>query len=83
VKQFNEIIWRNERENIEFKGNVLKFQQNDDLKKRLIHTSPKLLVEANPHDCIWGIGLSRFLISMYSILLNGKEKICWEKYLLK
>ena len=35
-----------------------KFKQNEDLKKILLATGDKTLVEANPYDKIWGIGLS-------------------------
>ena len=35
-----------------------KFTQNDHLKKLLLHTKDKILVEASPHDKFWGAGLS-------------------------
>ena len=39
------------------KGNIAKFLQNAELKKFLIGTGSKILVEASPKDNIWGIGL--------------------------
>jgi ribA/ribD-fused uncharacterized protein len=57
VKGFNEIIWKENRENIVFLGNLAKFQQNQLLKEFLLSTKEKVLVEASPYDTIWGIGL--------------------------
>lgn len=59
IKGFNEELWRFERSSIVKKGNLLKFSQNKDLKKYLISTEEKILVEASPYDEIWGVGLSR------------------------
>lgn len=57
VKNFNEIVWESQREQTVFKGNYLKFTQNENLKEYLKRTSPYILVEANKHDRIWGIGM--------------------------
>ena len=38
-------------------GNIGKFSQNPKLKKILIDTGNKIIVEASPYDKIWGIGL--------------------------
>jgi len=38
--------------------NYAKFMQNQDLKEKLLDTGDKILVEASPHDKIWGIGMS-------------------------
>lgn len=40
-----------------YEGNVLKFQQNPELKQKLLDTGDKVFVEASPKDKIWGIGL--------------------------
>ena len=40
-----------------YEGNVLKFQQNPELKQKLLDTGDKEFVEASPKDKIWGIGL--------------------------
>ena len=37
---------------------MLKFTQASDLKKMLLDTNPKTLVEASPRDFVWGVGLS-------------------------
>ena len=36
---------------------LYQFSQNEHLKEKLFSTYPKKLVEASPHDQIWGIGL--------------------------
>ena len=57
VKNFNEEIWNNHKENIVYKGNYCKFTQNEDLKNLLKGTGDFILVEANKYDHIWGIGM--------------------------
>jgi ribA/ribD-fused uncharacterized protein len=57
VKNFNQDIWDQHKENIVKEGNYLKFSQNEDLKEYLIDTYPYELVEANKYDKIWGIGM--------------------------
>jgi len=39
-------------------GVLLKFAQNDDIKRALLATGDRELVEASPKDAIWGIGLT-------------------------
>lgn len=58
VKNFNPQLWDSHKFEIVKKGNLLKFSQNDDLKKILLETKDKILVEAASYDKIWGIGLS-------------------------
>lgn len=58
VQHFKEDVWIKHRSKIVYNGNLLKFQQNPMLKEYLVSTSGKILVEASPTDCIWGIGLS-------------------------
>ena len=54
---FDEAIWRQHRYKIVYDGNLAKFSQNENLKKRLCETTG-ILAEANPLDNIWGIGLA-------------------------
>jgi len=35
-----------------------KFSQDTDLKKYLLQTEEKIIVEASPADAIWGIGMA-------------------------
>ena len=58
VNGFRDQIWNENRERIVYEGNVAKFTQNDELKRKLLSTGNYLIAEANPKDPIWGIGLS-------------------------
>jgi len=58
VSNFNSGVWEQKRSDIVIKGNLAKFFQNEELKKYLLGTNSKVLVEASPYDRIWGIGLS-------------------------
>ena len=57
VSNFDENIWHQHREKILFEGNLAKYMQNEDMKKKLLSTNPKTLVEASPTDKIYGVGL--------------------------
>lgn len=59
IKNFVEPLWNEKRFDIVVKGNYFKFLQNEDLKKYLLSTKDKVLVEASPVDTIWGIGLTK------------------------
>ena len=58
VKNFDDDVWKRERERIVKEGNHAKFTQNEALLKELVKTRGTTLVEASPHDKIWGIGLA-------------------------
>ena len=49
--------WSHVQEKIMEHGLALKFTQDTDLKKILMDTGQKCLIEASPHDKYWGIGL--------------------------
>jgi len=57
VKNFDQKIWDEKKFEIVTKINIEKFSQNEDLKKLLLDTKNKTLVEAAPWDKIWGIGM--------------------------
>ena len=46
-----------------------KFSQNDELRRFLVNTNNTELVEANPFDRVWGVG-----VSMQSIDVFNSEK---------
>lgn len=58
VKNFNVAEWSKHSEEIVFNGNLCKFQQNEKMKEVLLNTGEKMLAEASPYDCIWGIGMA-------------------------
>jgi ribA/ribD-fused uncharacterized protein len=58
VKNYNDEIWTKKRYMTVLDGNYAKFSQNEDLKKFLMATENKVIVEASPYDKIWGIGMS-------------------------
>lgn len=55
--RFNQEVWDKNKFDIVVKGNLLKFSQNEKLKKQLLDTGDKVLVEGSPYDKIWGVGL--------------------------
>ena len=57
VSNFDEQAWRQQRFEIVTRASVAKFSQNPELGDFLRGTGRRVLVEASPRDCIWGIGL--------------------------
>jgi ribA/ribD-fused uncharacterized protein len=57
VKGFDVDVWESRCFEYVTTGSIYKFQQNEDLKKVLMATGDKVLVEASPYDKIWGIGM--------------------------
>ncbi len=58
VKGFNQATWEKEARDLVKQGSRAKFDQNYELKRTLMETGDKPLVEASPTDVIWGIGLA-------------------------
>ena len=58
IRNFDEAAWLSEREKIVVEGNFHKFSQNKELKKFLLQTDRRILVEASPVDVIWGVGFA-------------------------
>ena len=56
VRGFQEDVWRAHRHDIVKQGNLAKFGQHEAERAFLCSTAPAVLVEASPHDRIWGIG---------------------------
>jgi hypothetical protein len=57
VKNFDSNLWDKNKFDIVFNGCKAKFTQNEKLKKALMETGDKTLVEASPFDRVWGIAL--------------------------
>lgn len=58
VRGYDEKVWSEKRYQVFRDANMMKYTQNPDLKKKLLDTGSLILVECNPNDNIWGIGLS-------------------------
>ena len=57
VRGFDQALWERERLAIVIRGNLAKFGQDPDLRRALLATGDRLMVEASPIDRIWGVGL--------------------------
>ncbi|MEV3961665.1 NADAR family protein [Nocardia sp. NPDC050193] len=55
---FDEELWDLHRFGIVVAGNIAKFGQHEELRRFLLDTGDRVLVEASPVDRIWGIGLA-------------------------
>ncbi|MBU8861312.1 MULTISPECIES: NADAR family protein [unclassified Micromonospora] len=58
VRGFDEATWAARRHEIVVAGSVAKFSQHEPLRRFLLGTGDRVLVEASPTDRIWGIGLT-------------------------
>lgn len=58
VRGYDDKIWDEQRRAVVYDGNHYKFSQNKELMIELMNTRGATLVEVNPKDKIWGIGLS-------------------------
>lgn len=58
VKNYDDAAWNKVRYDIMVEANMLKYSQNEDLKKQLLSKEfeGKGFIEASPLDRIWGIG---------------------------
>jgi len=57
VKNFDKYKWEAIARDVVYKANLAKFTQHEDGKKQLLGSGDKIIVEASPYDCIWGVGL--------------------------
>ncbi|MEV7809062.1 NADAR family protein [Microbispora sp. NPDC088329] len=58
VRDFDEQVWADRRFGIVVRGSIAKFGQNPELRRFLLSTANRVLVEASPYDRVWGIGLA-------------------------
>jgi ribA/ribD-fused uncharacterized protein len=91
VKGFHEAVWVLFREGIVYQGNYARFTQNPEQRELLLNTRGTTLVEASPHDLVWGIGLAaddprasdrsqwQGLNLLGQILTRVREAILWEQ----
>lgn len=59
IRHFDQAVWDAEKYNIVLEANRARFTQSKECRDLLISTAPKILVEASPVDCIWGVGLKQ------------------------
>jgi ribA/ribD-fused uncharacterized protein len=57
VKNYDDAIWIAHREEIMYEVCYAKFSQIPEYREWLLGTGNLIIVEASPHDRIWGIGL--------------------------
>ncbi|MFI6036169.1 NADAR family protein [Streptomyces sp. NPDC051315] len=58
VRGFDEATWEQERFRLVVEGSVHKFTAHPELRRFLVNTGERVLVEASPVDRVWGIGLA-------------------------
>lgn len=58
VKSFKQEVWDAECDRVVEQGQFLKFGQNEELKKVLLGTGGREIIETSPNDRIWGIGFN-------------------------
>ena len=58
VRGFDAGTWSGHRFDIVVAGNVAKFSSTPALRRFLVETGDRVLVEASPVDRIWGVGLA-------------------------
>jgi len=92
VSNFNKELWDKHRFTIVLGASIAKFTQNPDLKKILMDTELKTLVEASPLDNIWGIKLAaddyratdrtkwKGINLLGQVLTMTREYIKWTEY---
>ncbi len=56
VRNYNDVEWSKIRYKIMLDGLRLKFNQNNEIKQKLLGTGKKMIFEASKYDKIWGIG---------------------------
>lgn len=95
VQGFDEKVWALFREGIVYDANYARFAQNPEQRELLFATQGTTLVEASPHDQVWGIGLAaddprasdrsqwRGLNLLGQALTRVREALLWEHALVK
>jgi ribA/ribD-fused uncharacterized protein len=90
VRGFDEAVWALFREGVVYQANLARFAQNPDQSELLFATRGTTLVEASPHDAIWGIALAaddpraldrsqwRGLNLLGQALTQVREALLWE-----
>ena len=56
VKNFDANKWSDISYNFMLSANIAKYQQNEELKNKLLNTGKAYLYEDSPFDYLWGVG---------------------------
>jgi len=56
IKGYDEEVWKKLRYGVVLEGNYLQFTQNEEMRKVLLSTNNREIVEAASYDSIWGVG---------------------------
>jgi ribA/ribD-fused uncharacterized protein len=59
VENFDPKLWDDYKKIVMYIAIREKVKQNETIKKKLLKTAPKTLVEASPWDTVWGVGLAK------------------------
>lgn len=57
VAGFEPARWDAHKRDIVLRGSLAKFGAHPALRAYLLSTAPRVLVEASPHDAVWGVGM--------------------------
>jgi hypothetical protein len=74
VRNFNASVWDCESARVVALASSLKFAHGTRLGNLLASTHRKVLVEASPHDSIWGIGFSE-QHAIANVMSWGRNKL--------
>ncbi|KAF2722151.1 DUF1768-domain-containing protein, partial [Polychaeton citri CBS 116435] len=58
VRGFKREVWDRWCDDVVERGQILKFEQNEELKGVLLGTGEREIVETSPNDRLWGIGFN-------------------------
>jgi len=58
VRSFVDATWRDAARHVVYRGNLAKFSQDEELRRLLLATGDKVLVEGSAKDRLWGVGLA-------------------------
>jgi hypothetical protein len=74
VSNFDQKIWEQTRRGVMLRGNMAKYKQNPHLRKVLLSTGDKELMESSPHDTYWGTGIGlRSKFALNSLTFRGQN----------
>ena len=76
VKNFDQHKWNKQMDECLFEGLSAKFEQNPELLARLEKTGNGIIIEANPSDTVFGVGLDLFNPNLWGKKAwRGKNKL--------